>query len=312
MKAVFLHKDCVLRDSHIDPHNVLEAWHLTPATLEAMRLLATEERLVFLFGACIPQGDGGKAAPDLESLVKQIEAGGGRVDGLISCEHDDAAACKCWGESAGALWTIAARFNLHLNECYVLGDTEQDTVAACAAGARPLLVLCNRTIGQVLGNLPRHKDFPIALDLTQAVSYIGVEEEINRQLGHTRAPAVPRPADGPLDLDPKVLPTVQLTSALAQSLQIQMHKTRAELRDIVRWLSFFVLGALGLSLGIAYMLTHLYRVQPFPAFVYYITLQFISRPLRGALFIAIGAGVIVLAMRSFYRSSVTKLFRRGA
>jgi hypothetical protein len=59
----------------------------------------------------------------------------------------------------------------------------------------------------------------------------------------------------------------------------------------------------GLSLGIAYLLTHLYRIQPFPAIAYYVTLQFIPRPLRGALFIIWGGIVVVLALRSFYRST---------
>ena len=60
---------------------------------------------------------------------------------------------------------------------------------------------------------------------------------------------------------------------------------------------------MGLSLGIAYLLTHLYRMQRFPAYIYYITLQFIPRPLRGALFILWGAGVLFLAVRSFARSA---------
>jgi hypothetical protein len=59
----------------------------------------------------------------------------------------------------------------------------------------------------------------------------------------------------------------------------------------------------GLSLGIAYLLTHLYRVAPFPEYAYYITLQFIPRPVRGALFIIWGVGILVLAVRSFYRSN---------
>ena len=141
------------------------------------------------------------------------------------------------------------------------------------------------------------------------VAYIGVEEEISRQLGHTRTPAVPSPAAGTLDLDPQVLPSVQLTSPLAQSLETKALNMRIQRRDIVRWLSFLVVGALGLSLGIAYILKGLYKVLTFPAFVYYITLQPIPHSLRGALFVAIGAGVIVLAMRSFYRDSLTKLFK---
>jgi len=314
MKAIFVHRDCVLRDSHIDPAASPEAWRLMPATLEAMRLLATEDTLVFLFAAedkhPTPQTAADKSSEGLETLVKQVEAAGGRVDGLISCPHGGEDLCRCWGEYPGACWATAARFALSLNECYVLGDTERDVVTACAAGARPLVVLCTRSIGEVLGNLPSHKDFPIATNLTTAVSYIGMEEEINRQLGHPRNPAQPLPADEVLYADPKALPTIKVTSALAQSLQVRLVKSRVQLRDMTRWLSFFVLGVVGLGLGIAYILTDLYRTKAFPEFMWYITLQFIPRLLRAALFTILGAGITVLAVRSFYRSATFGLWRK--
>ena len=307
MKGVFVHRDSVLRDSRLDPRSSPETWRLTPATLEAMRSLAAEDTLVFILGvspaATSEQSEGGHDTLGLDMLVKQVEAAGGRIDGLISCEHGAQAACKCWGEYPGALWVAASQFSLRPNECYVLGDSVRDAVAAYAAGARPMIVLCARTIGEVLGNLPDHKDLPMAMDLTTAVRYIAVEEEITRQLGHTRNPATPIPSDEVLYADTTVLPTIKLTSPLAQSLQARLRRARVQLKDMARWLTFFVLGVVGLSLGIAYMLTHLYRVQPFPEFVYYITLQFIPRPLRGALFIIWGAGVILLAVRSFYRSA---------
>lgn len=305
MKGVFVHRDCVLRDSHIAPRSAPETWRLTPATLEAMRSLATEDTLVFIFGISSADpsaqtGDGHESA-GLEALVKQIEAAGGRVDGLISCTHGDHKACKCWGEYPAALWLVASQFGLKPDECYVLGDSVRDVTAAYAAGARPMLILCARTIGEIMGDLPEHKDLPIALDLTTAVRYIAVEEEITHQLGHTRNPAPPIPPEI-LYAEADALPTIKVISPLAQGLQARLRRTRAQLRDMVRWLTFLVLGAVGLSLGIAYMLTHLYRVQPFPGFVYYVTLQFIPRPLRGALFILWGIGVIFLAARSFFRS----------
>lgn len=307
MNAVFIHKNCVLRDSHADPQAPADSWRLTPATLEAIRSLGTEGTLVFVYDPAPAPGE--HRSNGLEALVKQVEAAGGRVDGLLSCGHPLGEVCKCWGDSPGLLWLAAAEFNLRLNECYVLADAEQDICAACAVGARPLLVLCQRSIGEVLGDLPRYKSFPIATDLTRAVSYIAVEEEINRQLGHPRSEAIALPGNEVLYAQPAALPTLQVTSALAQGLQARMRKARVQLRDMGRWLTFLVLGAVGLSLGIAYMLTHLYRSQPFPEFVYWITLQFIPRPVRGALFIAWGAGALALAVRSFYRSTA-KFWRR--
>lgn len=311
MKAVFVNRNCVLRDSHIDLDSPPDRWHLMPATLEAMRLLASEDTLLFLFDRRHQGRDSDPGDHGLETLVRQVEAAGGRVDGLISCSHDSEQPCACWGESPTSLWVAASEFDLHLEECYLLADAEEDIVPSYAAGVRPFVVLCARSIGEVLGNSPAHKDFPIAVDLTTAVHYVGVEEEIRRQLGHARETGCPTPAREVLYATPEALPTITVTSPSARALQARLNRSRVQLRDIGRWLTFLVLGAVGFSLGIAYMLTHLYRVQPFPDFVYYVTLQFIPRPLRGALFIALGAGALVLALRSFRRAARLELWRKG-
>lgn len=65
---------------------------------------------------------------------------------------------------------------------------------------------------------------------------------------------------------------------------------------IKRWLVALVLGITILSLGAAYVLVELYREQPFPDFVYYITLQFLPRALRAILFVAFGGGVVALSL----------------
>ena len=59
--------------------------------------------------------------------------------------------------------------------------------------------------------------------------------------------------------------------------------------NLKRWLVLILLGITLISLGIAYLITQVYRTQPFPEWVGYITLQFIDRPVRGIMFIAIGA-----------------------
>lgn len=65
---------------------------------------------------------------------------------------------------------------------------------------------------------------------------------------------------------------------------------------VKRWLVVLVLGIIFLSLGAAYLLVELYREQPFPDFVYYVTLQFLPRALRAVLFFGIGIGIVVLGL----------------
>ncbi|MFO7918256.1 MAG: hypothetical protein R6V13_09265 [Anaerolineae bacterium] len=302
MKAVFVHKNAVLRDSHIDPGDPLEEWSLMPATLEAVRLLANEETLVFLFGASNDyEEEGEEPFADVDLLVEQIEAGGGRIDGWVCLEEEVGEGSE--EQFPTVFWVVLSQLDLQLEVGYVLADTQEDVLTAYAAGLRPIMVLCDRNVEQVLGDLPAHKDFPIAPNLTTAARYIGIEEDTRDQLGHPQETLGPVPSEDVLSRDPGTLPTFSLTSSRARELQSRAVRTRTQLRDIERWLTFLVLGAVGLSLGIAYLLTHLYRVQPFPEYVYYITLQFIPRPIRGALFIVWGIGIIYLAVRSFYRSA---------
>ncbi len=49
---------------------------------------------------------------------------------------------------------------------------------------------------------------------------------------------------------------------------------------VKRWLLLLLAGIVLLSLGLAYLLRHLYADLTFPAGFYYLTLQFLSRPTR--------------------------------
>ena len=316
MKAIFVHANCILRDSHLDPAAPSEEWRLTPATQEALRQLSGPDQLLLVLGASCSDENGqvldDGAGKTYTALVKQVEAAGGRVDAIINCSHESGRACRCWGDFPGVLWCPAAQFNLDLGACFILADSLLEVLTAYAAGVRPLVILGGRSISEVVGSAPAHKDFPIAPDLTTAVSYITVEQEISQRLGHARALVPALPAEAVLYAQTAAMPTINVTSARLAAMHNQIRESRLKLKDVARWLSFFILGSLGVTLGIAYLLTHLYRVQPFPGFIYYVTLQFISRPERGALFIIIGAGVIFLALRSLYRSDFYARLRRRA
>ena len=51
---------------------------------------------------------------------------------------------------------------------------------------------------------------------------------------------------------------------------------------VKRWVLLLLIALTATALGIAFFLVDVYRTQPFPEFVYYLTLQFIDRTWRGA------------------------------
>lgn len=300
MNAVFVHKNAILRDSHVDVGSSPETWALAPATLEALRMLLRDDRLIFIIDsvpACAEDGEH-DALRHLQELVRQIEAGGGQIDGLSVCAHRGAEPCACWAEAPALIGLPAAQFSLDLTTSYVIADALPDVTAAYGAGVRPMLLLGERSIGEVFGDRASGKDCTNLPDLTTAAHDIAIEDEISAQIGSGREPSPQMTADLVLATPPEALPRLLVTSERARALLDRVIKSKAQLRDMGRWLTFFVVGALGLALGLAYLLTHLYRVQPFPEWIYYITLQFISRPVRGVLFIALGLAVIVLGIRS--------------
>lgn len=76
---------------------------------------------------------------------------------------------------------------------------------------------------------------------------------------------------------------------------------------VKRWLAVLFGGFLLLALGVAYILVHFYRQATFPEWVYWITLQFIDRPWRGALFLLLGIWLIILALQRLSQTVLTTL-----
>ena len=71
---------------------------------------------------------------------------------------------------------------------------------------------------------------------------------------------------------------------------------------VKRWLGLLVLGLTCVALGIAFFLLQIYRTQPFPEWVRYVTLQPIDRPWRGVLFLGAGVAAIAAAIVQLNRS----------
>ncbi len=262
----------------------------------ALRALARSELFIILLDAG-PEGP----APSSASIARSaaaLEAAGGRVDAVVWCPHPAGHGCGCWSGHPGLILEAARRFDLECNECYLIGVSQQDMEMAAAAGVRPLLYLQGRTIREVLGDRSVHKDFPVARQLTQAVEYILAEEQTSAQLGRPRQAVPPPPPE-----EPRLpLAGVPMVTPLSRNAIAAHRRVRLRPRELARWLGLLIVGGVWLSLGIAYLLTHIYRVQPLPDVAWYITLQFIPRVVRGVLFILTGVAVVLLASRSFFHA----------
>jgi uncharacterized cofD-like protein len=72
---------------------------------------------------------------------------------------------------------------------------------------------------------------------------------------------------------------------------------------VKRWLVLLMVGMILISLGIGYALRNFYSSGVrFPGVTYYLTLQFVDRYLRAALFGALGVGIILIALYKLTQS----------
>ncbi len=79
---------------------------------------------------------------------------------------------------------------------------------------------------------------------------------------------------------------------------------------VKRWLALLFIGITFLSLGTAYILVTLYREQAFPAYFYYLTLQFIPRPLRALLFGGAGVALVLFSIWKLNQSLLSAVAPR--
>src|SRR3972149_385153 len=80
---------------------------------------------------------------------------------------------------------------------------------------------------------------------------------------------------------------------------------------IKRWLLLMLVGVVIMGLGFGYFLRQAYDYYVFPSWVYYLTLQFMPRYLRGALFLTASAGFILFSIWQLNRSLLSAFMRPG-
>ena len=310
MKAVFVKRDCLVM-----PGTSEGSVRLWPGVGASLRLLVDAHFLVILLDPNRPANVGrlGSHEAETESMLQLIRGDGGQVHALVECLHQPGAQCGCWHSRPGFLYAAAAELDLRLEECYVIGNEPDDVHLARRAGCRPVLDLGGRGIAELYGgHQPESHDFPMARNLESAVRYLLCEEEADDLWGYARQPSSTLQEEEPdrAEEPPEFAPELKLLAPVPGKGALLLAGVPPLSRRSRKALLAFVLGGVWLSLGIAYILTHLYRVQHFPAFVWYLTLQFIPRPIRGLLFILSGVVLVGLSLRAFQQVAPVR-GRRG-
>ncbi len=181
--AVFLDRDGTLIHD-VGYLSRVEDVRWFPWSIDAIRLL---NRAGFL--VCVTTNQGGIGlgfyGPDLvrrvhAGMAAEVEASGGRIDGLFFCPHHPVAVvpdlrvdCDCRKPRPGLIRQATAQFAIDLARSFVVGDKMADIGLAANVGARGVLV----KTGYGHAELERHGgDVPgaafVAETVLEAVSWI--------------------------------------------------------------------------------------------------------------------------------------------
>jgi D-glycero-D-manno-heptose 1,7-bisphosphate phosphatase len=191
--AVFLDRDGTLVH---DPGYLarLEDLRWFPCAIDAIRLV---NRAGFLVLVLTNQGGIGLGLVDESfvgqahaSMARDVETGGGRVDGWFYCPHHPRAeieslriACDCRKPQPGMVRQAQRRFDIDLPRSFMVGDKASDMALAANIGARGVLVRTGHAEAELAeqpgGVMPGATQ--IAPDLMAAVAWILLQSRDGRE-----------------------------------------------------------------------------------------------------------------------------------
>jgi uncharacterized cofD-like protein len=82
--------------------------------------------------------------------------------------------------------------------------------------------------------------------------------------------------------------------------------------QLKRWMLLLLVGLVIISLGLTYLFVEFYRNVPLPEWVAVLTLQFLPRPIRAAIFIIPGVAAVVIAIWKFNQTILEALRPAGS
>ena len=148
MKLVILDRDGTINHDSDKYIKSPEEWRPIKGSLEAIaRLTQADYRVVVATNQSgLARGlfDTRTLFAIHETLIRALAQVGGRIDAFFFCPHAADAGCVCRKPQPGMLLEVARRFNVALDDVYMVGDAQRDLEAAAAAGAKPVLVLTGK------------------------------------------------------------------------------------------------------------------------------------------------------------------------
>ncbi|MBX2849364.1 MAG: D-glycero-beta-D-manno-heptose 1,7-bisphosphate 7-phosphatase [Acidiferrobacterales bacterium] len=144
MKLVILDRDGVINQESPEFIKSPDEWIPIDGSLEAIGRLSQAGYEVVIVTNQSGVGRGLISADMLAQIHVRmrdyIQQHGGKIQIILYCPHHPDDNCDCRKPKPGLYTELTERLNVNLSNCYSVGDSMRDLVAAKAAGALPALV----------------------------------------------------------------------------------------------------------------------------------------------------------------------------
>jgi D-glycero-D-manno-heptose 1,7-bisphosphate phosphatase len=182
--AIFIDRDGTINEQ-MGYINHLSRFHILPGVPEAIRLLNENNFLVIIVSNQSGIARGYFSLELLEQIhtymKDSLKKSGAEIDAIFFCPHyprsklkEYAIECDCRKPKTGMIKQAMARFDIDLEQSYMIGDHFTDLEFADNSGLKSIMVKTGYGLGEVDFILPGFKCKPvfIADDLLDAVRWI--------------------------------------------------------------------------------------------------------------------------------------------
>ena len=147
-KAAFLDRDGVINRKAPTEDGYITRWEdmeILPGVVEAIALLSQGRFHVIVVSnqRCVAKGM--LTTHELEAIhrrmCRELEAMGGKIDGVYYCPHEEQPPCGCRKPEPGMLLAAASEHQIDLSSSWMIGDSGKDVEAGKRAGCRTARVL---------------------------------------------------------------------------------------------------------------------------------------------------------------------------
>ena len=150
MTVVFLDRDGVINENK--PNGYVQSWEefvFIPGAKDALRRLAENDEVkIFVVTNQAGVGKGIVSASQVEAvnrrMKREVEAAGGRIDGILYCPHTAEDRCSDRKPEAGLLLRALRRTREFANRRFMVGDAITDMAAGKKVSAVAIMVKTGR------------------------------------------------------------------------------------------------------------------------------------------------------------------------